>query len=169
MTWPTNNSFTPLPTRFSSKYVFTSKAHAIESSGRFWEVEEILHMRKIRGRGLHARRVKQYLVRWALSLLSASELHYTQKTWKIAKTSQDVHAEKGEALDQKMRVEWAPSWISSHDFGPWISATEIASHLLSSISIVSYTAPSELFYRLSFMTECNEIHVDLFAQSFQVL
>ena len=41
MTWPTDNSFIPLPTRFSSKYVFTSKAYAIESFGRFGEVEEI--------------------------------------------------------------------------------------------------------------------------------
>ena len=127
---PTDNSFRPLPARSSSEYVFTSNPHAIESSGRFCEVEEILQMRTIRGHGLHTRRVKQYLVQWAPTLLSVTELRYAQKTWKIVKSSQDVHAEKGEGLDQKIMVEWALLWIASFDLGPRISASDIASHLL---------------------------------------
>ena len=109
MASPTDNSFTPLPARSSSKYVLTSKPQEIESSGRFWEVEEILRMRTVRGRGLHAGRVKEYLVQWAPSLLSVTELHYAQKIWKIVKMSQCVHAEKGEAFHKKIRVEWARS------------------------------------------------------------
>ena len=56
-----------------------------------------------------------------------TELHYAQKTWKIVKIS---HAEKGEALDKIIRVEWAPSWISPRNFGPKINASDIASHVL---------------------------------------
>ena len=92
-------------------------------------MEEILQMRIVRGRGLHTGRLKQYLVQWAPSLLSVTEHYYAQKTWKIVKISQYVHAEKGEVLYEKLRVEWAPSWISLLDFGPKISAKDIASHL----------------------------------------
>ena len=55
--------YTSLPIRFSSKYVFTSKAYTIEFFDRLGEVKEILYMRKSRGRGLYARRVRRYLVR----------------------------------------------------------------------------------------------------------
>ena len=125
-----DNSFRPLPALSSPGYVSTSNPHAIESSGRFWEVEEVLRIRNVRGYGLHARRVKQYLVQWAPRLLSVTKFRYAQKTWKMVKTLQDGHAEKRGALDQKIRFEWAPLIIVSPDLSPKISASDIASHLL---------------------------------------
>ena len=123
--WPT----TALSTRSSPKCAHTSKTPVIESSDRLWEVEEILQRRIVQGQGLRAKRRKQYLVRWTPSLLSAEELLYAPRFWKIVKISQDIHVEKGGALDQKIRVQWAPSWVSSLDFGAAIGALETASHL----------------------------------------
>ncbi len=91
-------------------------------------MEEILQMRLVRGQGLRAKRAKRYLVRWTPSLLSAEELHYAQKTWKIVKTSPGIHTDKGGALYQKIKVQWARSWVSSLDFGPAMGAWETASH-----------------------------------------
>ena len=86
--------------------------HAIESSDRLWEVEEILQRR---GQGLPSKHVKKYLVQWTPSLLSAKELRYARKTWKIIKTLQGVRIEKGGA--HKIKVQWSPSWVPSLDFG----------------------------------------------------
>ena len=92
----------------------------------------MLQIRALRGHGLHAKCVKQYLVQWAPSLLPVKELRYAHETWEIVKALQDVHAdaEKGETLRQTVMVEWAPSWIASSDFGPSISTSDSASHLL---------------------------------------
>lgn len=93
-------------------------------------MEEILQMRIVKDQRLHARREKQYLVRWTPSLLSATELHYAQKTWKIVKASRDVHAQKGEAVSRRIRVQWGLLWVSCRDFGPRVSGSETASYLL---------------------------------------
>ena len=80
ITWPVNKTFTTLPTQSSPQHVNLSKAYAIQSSKRLWEVKEILQIRIVRGRGMRARRAKRYLVRWTPSRLSAEELHHAQKT-----------------------------------------------------------------------------------------
>lgn len=94
--------------------------HSIESQDRLWEVEEILQVRLVKGRGLHAKHnAKQYLIQWTPSWLSTEEFHYARKTWKIVKTSQVGGAEKGCTLHPNMvRVQWASSWISATAFGP---------------------------------------------------
>lgn len=63
ITWPIDKTFAALPTRSSPKYVYTSKTHAIKSSDRLGEVEEILQRRIVRAQGLRVKRVKQYLIR----------------------------------------------------------------------------------------------------------
>lgn len=118
ITQPIDNAIIASPARSSSENASISEVYAVESQNRLWEVEEILQRRSVRGRGLRA---KRYLVQWTSSWLSAEQLHYARKTWKIVKTSQDKHAGKRGSLSRDMiRVQWAPSWVSGSDLAPRI-------------------------------------------------